>query len=140
MTPETPPATTATTGPTTWEALEEKARRANGNPFFPIGDVPAGETVRFTVAGIQMDPALFQGKFSVFEMDIDQRGSLYRLCVSGTRLAGAIAALKPKLGDLLELQAIGAPGRERKWLAERVVLAMPVAQPAGASLNGFAAR
>jgi len=122
MTDNTPPATTATTGKT-WEDLEKESLRANGNPFFPIGEVPDGSAVTMKVAGFEMDPAKFQGKFSKFEMEIIQNGNPFRLCVSGSRLAGAIAKIRPVVGDLITLTAVGPAGRERKWNAERSVVA-----------------
>lgn len=121
-----PPATnaTASTAPMTWEALEEKAKRANGDPFYPIGDAPDGKAIKIRVSAIEMDPARFQGKFSLFEMGGEIDGKAYRICVSGTRLAGAIAAIKPQIGDLLILTPDGPAGRERRWTAERPKLVM----------------
>lgn len=99
--------------------------------FFPLSQVPDGATVELTLIGEPVfDKAQHHGKFSMFEVDVRQGSTPYRLCVSGTRLAKAIAALEPKNGSTLVLTAKGPNGRERKWTAAKAKVTVT------ATLNG----
>lgn len=111
-----------------WKALREDLKNANADrhPFYPIGQLD--RTVRLTLLGAPIfDPSGFHGQFSTIEIDVaDHTGTPYRLCVSGSRLAAALAAIEPAVGDTVEITPIGT-GRERKWQARKIEAVAPIA-------------
>lgn len=127
-TPETP--TDASEGKpkvraTSWTGLRETLKNADGerHEFFPLQQIADGETVELVLIGEpEFDPVKFHGKFSMFEVDVRQGTTLYRLCVSGARLAKALADVEPTVGATVVLTAKGPSGRERKWTAVRKVV------------------
>lgn len=136
-TPETP--TDASEGrktkATTWKGLNDELKDADGDrhEFFPLQGVADGETVELTLIGEPVfDATKFHGKFSMLEVDVRHGSTPYRLCVSGTRLAKALAGVEPQIGETVVLTAKGPNGRERKWSAikRKVVMAT--------TLNGHA--
>lgn len=120
---------------TSWKNLDEQLQDADGerHEFFPLKQVGDGETVTAQLIGEPVfDPKGFHGKFSMLEMDIRVGSQPYRLCVSGSRLAKALASVEPQIGDTIVLTAKGPDGRERKWSAiKRKVVAVT-------TLNGHA--
>lgn len=116
--------TTATTTPTRkgpgpeWQALLETLHPEGDGKrfeFFPLKEVPSGSEVHLTLLGpAHFDRAQHHGQFSLLEVDVDHKGTPYRLCVSGTRLARAIANVAPGAGDEITLKPTG-DGKERTW-------------------------
>ena len=110
---------------TSWSNLRENLKNADGerHEFFPLQQIGDGESVELVLIGEPVfDPAAFHGKFSMFEVDVRQGTTPYRLCVSGSRLAKALADVEPTVGATVVLTAKGPTGRERKWTAVRKVV------------------
>lgn len=114
MTTQTPPAGS-------WKALQTSLKEeATGerHPFFPIRDVPTDVPVKLKVlTGPHFDG--FHGQYSLVELDVQvregtEKGKNYRLCVSGARLARALAGVEPQAGDPITVTARGT-GKERQW-------------------------
>lgn len=107
---------------TSWSGLRENLKNADGerHEFFPLQQVEDGQSVTLTLIGEPVfDQSAFHGKFSMFEVDVRQGTTPYRLCVSGARLAKALADLEPAVGTVVTLTAKGPSGRERKWTATK---------------------
>lgn len=107
-----------------WKTLQmdfEHLPTGERHPFFPLGEIT--ESVFLKVEG---EPVFaregFHGQYSIFEMDVSRAGRMYRLCVSGRRLAKALAALAPARGTMFKLTPIGV-GKAREWRAEALSLA-----------------
>src|SRR5688572_31353670 len=115
-TPETP--TDASEGKkrptaTSWKGLNDELKDADGerHEFFPLNGVGDGQTVELTLIGEPVfDATKFHGKFSMLEVDVRQGSTPYRLCVSGTRLAKALASVEPQIGETIVLTAKGPNG------------------------------
>jgi len=106
--------------PQTWKSLQTQLKpTATGerHPFFPLAQL--AEPAEVFVNGVELDSTKFHGQFSLFELDVLHKKQPFRLCVSGARLASAIAALEPVAGDRLELVPKGT-GKDRTWSANRL--------------------
>ena len=100
----------------TWKAFQASLKpEASGDrhPFFPLRDVVSGQTVNLTVLGGPYFDG-FHGQYSLVELDVSYKGQPYRLCVSGARLARALAAIEPGPGAKLAITAKG-DGKARDW-------------------------
>lgn len=125
-TPEAP--TDNSEGIKTWKQFGATLSASDGerHEFFPLQNIADGQTVELVVIGEPVFTAAdFHGKFSKMEVDVRQGNLLYRLCVSGTRLAKALCAVEPGIGSTVAMTAQGPSGRERKWLVSKkqVILA-----------------
>lgn len=113
--------TTTATQTGSWKVFQSSLKpEISGEryPFFPIRDVPTEQPITMRViAGPFFDG--FHGGYSLVELDVEQNGTKYRLCVSGARLARAMAAVEPIPGDKLEVTAQGA-GKERAWTVRKI--------------------
>ncbi len=106
--------------PQTWKTLQSQLRpTATGerHPFFRLADL--GQAAEFFVNGVELDATKFHGQYSLLELDVLYQKQPFRLAVSGTRLAAAIAAIEPMPGDRIELAPTGA-GKDRTWTAKRL--------------------
>lgn len=111
-----------------WKSFQETLKPAlNGerHPFFPLAQLPAGSHVDLQLTtNPEFDPARFHGQYSKLEFDAIQRsgtdkGKPFRVCVSGARLAVALAAVEPMAGMTVRLQPTG-DGKNRTWAASVV--------------------
>lgn len=101
-----------------WASFQQTLKgEANGErfPFFPLRDVPSGKTVTFTVTAGPFFEG-FHGQYSLCELDVRMGKDQYRLCVSGTRLAAALASIQPGPGSEVSLTPTG-DGKNRTWKA-----------------------
>lgn len=86
-------------------------------PFFPFKDIAHGqEIVLKLTSDVEHKSAGFQGAHSLFEFDAISNDQPFRVCVSGIRLAHAIAGCRPTNGTKLVLTPTGT-GRDRLWSA-----------------------
>lgn len=111
----TPPATGS------WKSLQETLKpeiSGDRRPFFPLSQVPSGTTVKVAIDG-PCETEAMHGSYSLFEMDVlvsEASGRKpYRLCVSGQRLARAIAAIAPVPGEVIHMTPTG-DGKNRTWV------------------------
>lgn len=111
--------TTQTAPNGSWKGLQTQLREEPSGerfPFYPIKDVPDGKTVNLEIIGGPYFEGL-HGQYSLVELDVqDINKDSFRLCVSGSRLAKAIAAVEPEKGDVLQITPTGN-GKDRKWRA-----------------------
>lgn len=102
-----------------WKDLQATLKGDDGgerHPFFPLRDVQSGQKVTLTVTAGPFFENL-HGQFSICELDVLQGKAPFRLCVSGNRLASAIARVEPGAGDVIELTPNG-DGKNRTWAAK----------------------
>lgn len=108
-----------------WSDLKLNGGNGDRHPFFPLRDLRSDEPITFTVQGDpEFNPQNFHGQYSMVELDVWHNGSPYRLCVSGTRLARALAPLKPTNGDRVTLTPRGEQ-KQREWKATIVKAGPP---------------
>jgi len=100
----------------TWKAFQASLKPESSgdrHPFFPIKDMVEGQTVNVTVLGGPYFEG-FHGGYSLVELDVSHKGQPYRMCVSGARLARALAAVAPEVGHKLAITASGS-GKARDY-------------------------
>lgn len=103
-----------------FQAMLKPAATGDRHPFFPLAQLPSGSSVDLKLASDPVfDPQGFHGQYSLLEFDAEQRsgtdkGKLYRVCVSGSRLAAGLASVGPQQGDTVRLTPSGE-GKNRTW-------------------------
>ena len=112
------------TPPATWKdfaATVKAGPDGERHPFFPLQTLDKPVEIVFDGNPV-FDPTKFHGQYSLMEADIVVRGEPFRLCVSGARLASALAKVEPGDGSHVILTPNGT-GKSRTWTAARAITA-----------------